>query len=104
MMNELVIVNYARYYKIYNKEGQLYENRKEGHYFRAIPNADKEAYFEVGGVSKTMQKISLDHPHKLTNTISSLDIVALSNIHGSPGRVVVICKEGQFGFIDLASE
>ena len=54
--------------------------------------------------SKTMKKISLDHPHKLANTISSLDIVALSNIHGSPGRVVVICKEGQFGFIDLASE
>jgi len=103
MMNELVIVNYLGYYQIYNKEGKLYENRKGGHAFTAIPHADKEAYFEVDSMSKTMQKISLDHPHKLANTISSLDIVALSNIHGSPSRVVVICKEGQFGFIDLAS-
>jgi len=105
-MNELVIVNYygGGYYQIYNKKGQLYENRNKDHAFRAIPHADKNSYLEVDYTSETMKKISLDHPHKLANTISSLDIVALSNIHGSPGRVVVICKEGQFGFIDLASE
>ena len=103
-MNELVIVNYLGYYQIYNKEGQLYENRKEGHRFIAIPHSDKNSYLEVDDESKTMKKISLDHPHKMANTLSSLDIVALSNIHGSPSQVVVICKEGQFGFIDLASE
>ena len=76
MMNELVIVNYERgYYQIYNKEGQLYENRKEGHSFITIPHADKEAYLEVDTKSDTIQEISFDHPHKLTNTFSSQDIV-----------------------------